>query len=755
MARIHITGASHGAHSTDKTLTDHTEDFDLADAAAGEATGTATALEAAMAHHRNGDLAGAKAAYEAVLEAEPDNPDAHHLLGMIAYQTGNSEVAIEHLQRALAAQPENPHFHLNFGEALRAAGQTDGAMAAYRRAVALDHTMFEAHTNLGLMAFENNYVGEGIESLRHAATLQPENPGAQTNLGLALRQVGEFDAALAAFSKAAVTAPEQAGYIQNFVETLEGGPFIKTPDNVRQDFEAAYLSDGIDHQALNPATLALLRREEIYQGILALAEGDDRSQNDVKGMADAVAGGVFDRFMTDPLLRGMMSRTVIADPAIETILTRLRRVIIEEGVAPQPPESTVGRQPQFVAALAMQAHNAGYAWAEMQGETAIVGMLIRDLTSAIEVAKEGEAIGAPLWSGVMVAACYRAMIDFAKPEKLLSTDVAGLPAFITNLVAQQLAEPALEADMATNIENIAGGQIEPAPAAALSRMPYPRWVAVTPDQPSTLGDVLRTQVPGIQPQAFAEEAVAILTAGCGTGRSTLELAVQHPDSLVLGVDAEQANIAFAWRKATQMEMANVRFAQGSVDDLKGYEGRFHLIDAPDVLSRTDNTVGTWQTLVDLLEPRGYMKVGLLSEAGRAGISAARDALGSDASLEVVEDIRAARARLLALDDGAPGRAVVDAQAFYSLAGCRDLVAPKAESTFTIPSLAATLGQLGLEFLGFHITDPGVVGQYLEMFPDSENLADLDKWQKLEAENPNLFTTPEHFGVYRFWCQKRD
>lgn len=748
-----------GVQSTDKILTDHTEDIDLATAengdATGEATGTATALEAAMNHHRNGDLAGAKAAYEAVLEAEPDNPDAHHLIGMIAYQTGNAEAAIEHIQRAIAAQPDNPHFHLNFGEALRANGQVDGAMAAYRRSVALDHSMFEAHTNLGLLAFENSYIGEGIESLRHAVALQPENPGAQSNLGIALRQIGDFDAALAAFSKAVVIAPEQAGFCQNFVETLAGGPFIKVSDSVRQDFEAAYLSDGIDHQSLNPAAIALLKREEAYQGMLALARNEE-SESDVRGLADAVAGGVFDRLMADPLLRGMMSRTVIADPDFELIFTRLRRVIIEEGVAPQPPESAVGRQPQFIAALAMQAYNTEYAWTEMQGETAIVGMLIRDLTNAIDAIKDGEAAQAPLWSGIMVAACYRVMIDFAKPEKLLSTDVTGLPSFITNLVAQQLAEPALEADVSNNIEFIAAGREEVSGADDdLGRTAHPRWLTFAPAQPSTLGDVLRAQVPGIQPPAFAEETVAILVPGCATGEAALELAVQHPDGLVLGIDAVQANIAYAWRKAMQMEMTNVRFARGSIDDLKGYDGRFHLIDVGQELSRTDNTVGNWQTLVDLLEPRGYMKVGLFSETGRTGVAAARDVLGADSPFSSIEDIRAARAGLLALDDDHPARAVLGARDFYSLLGSSDLVAPKAESTFTIPSLAAMLGQLGLEFLGFHITDPVIVGTYLEMFPDSETLADLDKWQKVEAENPTLFVTPENFGLYQFWCQKRD
>lgn len=739
-------------------MTDQNEDTGLAnagDAEAGTMPETAKALEAAMNHHRNGDLAGAKAAYEAVLEAEPQNPDAHHLIGMIAYQTGNPEAAIEHIQQAIAAQPENPHFHLNYGEALRANDQIDGAMAAYRRAVALDNTMFEAHTNLGLLAFENSYVGEGIESLRHAVNLQPANPGAQSNLGLALRQINDFDAALAAFSKAVVIAPEQAAFRQNFIETLEGGPFIKAADSVRRDLEAAYLSDGIDHQSLNPAAIALIRREEVYQGMLALTDNDG-ANDDVQGLAAAVAGGVIEQFMIDPLVRGMMTRTIITDPDFERIFTKLRRVIIEEGVAPQPPESAVGRQPQFVAALAMQAYNSGYAWREMQGEAAIVGLLVAELGKSIDAITDGEAIAAPLWSGIMVAACYRAIHQFAAPEKLLSTDVTGLPSFITNLVAQQLAEPALEADMSDAVEFIVDGKSGDEPDGdELDQTSWPRWSMFAPAQSGTLGDILRAQIPGHQAATFAEDNIAILVPGCGSGKLAIELAVQHETSLVLGVDPVRANIAFAWRKAMQMEMTNVRFAQGSVNDLAGYEGRFHFIDSSDVLGRTDNAIGAWQTLVDLLEPRGYMRITLFSEAGRSAVAAARQAVGEDNEIRSVKNIRAARTQILHLEEGHPARALLGARDFYSLKGARELLAPAAESTFTIPSLAATLGQLGLEFLGFHISDPTVVGKYLEMFPEAESLADLDKWQKVEAENPGIFSSAENFGRYQLWCQKRD
>ena len=40
------------------------------------------------------------------------------------------------------------------------------------------------------------------------------------------------------------------------------------------------------------------------------------------------------------------------------------------------------------------------------------------------------------------------------------------------------------------------------------------------------------------------------------------------------------------------------------------------------------------------------------------------------------------------------------------------------------------------------------------FPEAQNLSDLDKWQKVEAEYPDAFSTPESYGTYRLWCQKK-
>jgi len=46
------------------------------------------ALQEAVAHHRAGRLGEAEELYRAILEVQPEQPDANHNLGVVALQTG-------------------------------------------------------------------------------------------------------------------------------------------------------------------------------------------------------------------------------------------------------------------------------------------------------------------------------------------------------------------------------------------------------------------------------------------------------------------------------------------------------------------------------------------------------------------------------------------------------------------------------------------------------------------------------------------
>ena len=59
-------------------------------------------LNLGLGYHQNGHLAQAAQLYQNVLARDPQQVDALHLLGVVAYQQGNPARAVELIGRAIA-----------------------------------------------------------------------------------------------------------------------------------------------------------------------------------------------------------------------------------------------------------------------------------------------------------------------------------------------------------------------------------------------------------------------------------------------------------------------------------------------------------------------------------------------------------------------------------------------------------------------------------------------------------------------------
>ena len=81
------------------------------------------ALAIAIQHHQAGRLQAAEQIYRQILAVEPNQADALHLLGVIAYQVGKHEVAVEYIGRAIRLKGNVAVFHNNLGEAYRGLAQ--------------------------------------------------------------------------------------------------------------------------------------------------------------------------------------------------------------------------------------------------------------------------------------------------------------------------------------------------------------------------------------------------------------------------------------------------------------------------------------------------------------------------------------------------------------------------------------------------------------------------------------------------------
>lgn len=159
-------------------------------------------------HHHAGRLREAERIYRRVLEVDPENPDALHLLGVAAHQSGNSERAVQLISRAIDLQPRNPSFLNNRGEAFRVLRQPDQALADYNKALALKADDAGALFNRALVLQDLGRLDEALASYDGAISIHPGLTIALTNRGNVLHALRRLDEALASYDRALELRPD-------------------------------------------------------------------------------------------------------------------------------------------------------------------------------------------------------------------------------------------------------------------------------------------------------------------------------------------------------------------------------------------------------------------------------------------------------------------------------------------------------------------------------------------------------------------
>lgn len=201
-------------------------------------------IEGAKQRHAAGDLDAAELLYREVLQADADQPDALHFLGVIAHQRGDNERAADLIGRSIALKSDCFKSHNNLGLALKALGKPQKAMASFRAAIALAPDDARSRYNLGValaeqerwadaaaslreaIAFERRFAeahfylalalrrqdrpDEAVESYRNAIAAKPDFAEAHVNLGTLLKRRGHLDEAIGSFRRALAIKPDFA-----------------------------------------------------------------------------------------------------------------------------------------------------------------------------------------------------------------------------------------------------------------------------------------------------------------------------------------------------------------------------------------------------------------------------------------------------------------------------------------------------------------------------------------------------------------
>jgi aspartyl/asparaginyl beta-hydroxylase (cupin superfamily) len=122
---------------------------------------------------RGGRMDAAALAWERVLAAAPNHPQALMFLGQHAMRRGESRGALEMLERAVRAAPKDPMPAMNLGFAQRAAGNTDAAHAAFTAALTADPYCYPALLARGDLLERAGRNREAARTYRDALKIVP------------------------------------------------------------------------------------------------------------------------------------------------------------------------------------------------------------------------------------------------------------------------------------------------------------------------------------------------------------------------------------------------------------------------------------------------------------------------------------------------------------------------------------------------------------------------------------------------------
>jgi len=720
-------------------------------------------LAEAVQHHQAGRLADAEKLYRVILDADPQNTDALHLLGLISYQAGDFQCAEQLIRQAIAYRENTPSYHYNLGCVLKDAGKPDEAMTHYQTAIALKPDYVEAHLNMGnvflrlgkssdavacyeqALAQRPDHVGvhhhlgnilvglnrldEAIVHLEKASSLSPGSDEILNALGMAHMTAGHHVQAFTSFRKAAKLQPSNGEYWGHMACALQPIHFHSIDAAILDDLQRLLDQPSVRPGMVARAILNALRCHPVIAPLLTLS-----GENDALSYAEKA-----ERLSSVPLLLRIMNLSNVLDIAYEKMFTRLRRdfiMAVDAGDAP-----TQGLP--FFAALAVQCFHNEYAFAETDDETHAVSRLQDKNRAFLDAGHDVP----PFWLAALGS--FRPLYLYAWANTLLERS---WPEAMSTLVTRQLAEPLEERSLRSSMPRMTSmkDDVSQAVRDQYEENPYPRWIrAEIFPSPMAIKDLLQSIFPR---QDFSDytspEHPEILVAGCGTGRHPVSLSSRISGAKILAIDLSLSSLAYAKRKTRELGIGDIEYAQADILELGSLDRTFDTIESVGVLHHLRDPLAGWRVLVRLLKHGGFMKIALYSELARRSIVAAREEIAAQGYTSTAEDIRRFRQHVMTHPAGSALETLVHFADFYNLSECRDLLFHVQEHRFTIPQIAAALRALGLTFIGFELPGFETGETFRQRFPNPHDFYSLDCWHAFEQDHPDTFNR-----MYQFWCRK--
>lgn len=242
------------------------------------------AIELAKQHFLKNQFAESEKVCRTILQADPENADANHILGVIALQFNKADLSIAFFQAAIKADKNNAEYYTNLGNAYNTLGKQELAIQTFEQAAKIDPGMAKTFYNLGNAYLNQSNFELASTNYQQAIKLNPDYVEAYNNLGTVYKTLRQFEQAIQQYLKAVEIKPDYTMAFNNLGDCYsqinqheKAIEYYQQAISLKPDYVEAIYNMGLSHQKLNQFDKAI----ECYNQALKLNPNIAEAENNL------------------------------------------------------------------------------------------------------------------------------------------------------------------------------------------------------------------------------------------------------------------------------------------------------------------------------------------------------------------------------------------------------------------------------------------------------------------------------------------
>jgi len=652
-------------------------------------------LALAFENHKKNNFKAAEDLYTKILNTNPDHFESNFFLGSLFAQSKQFDKAQELLAKAIQIKPDHADAHNNLGNVFKGLDKIQEAKSCFEKSIQINPEVADVHYNLGVV----------------------------------FKSLGKDMEAIACYQKAILKDHKHTASLINLSELLKTAELKITTgtnnDHLKDLFLLLFRRNDVRHRDIFFKTITLLKSEKNFHKIWEEIDLDSLS----------FKNKIIKNLLKEELFLLMLQKTLIADNFLEKILTKLRSDLLFSFI--DSDKNILEENLKFITSLAEQCFLNEYVYTQTAKETNFISQLKNKVENNTTI-NEME---------ITILGCYIPLYSSSSITNRLSNYKSKNTLF-NDLVTMQIVEPLKEQKLVNSIKSF--GKISDVISKKVrdqyEKHPYPRWRYTYANVRHNFLFFLNNQIKPnkiLVKNKFTNPNVLI--AGCGTGNHMC-LVENYSNANILAIDLSLASLAYSKRKAEELGFKNIEFLHADILQLSNINRKFDVIECIGVLHHMEDPVMGLKILLNLLEPHGFLKIGLYSKQARQDVVIAKEFIQKNKFKNTIDDIKICRQEIIKQNKNSALKTILNANDFYSTSMVKDLLFHAQEHQFTLPQLSKILKNLNLEFLGFD--NLKIKNKYSKLFPNDKSNTSLDSWNEFETSNPYSFS-----GMYSFWLRK--